>query len=415
MVARTSGVAAIGASVAVAARLRTTHRHAGSPLTEGVPRSRQAVTRPSHDPKGIRPRMSRSTLTLICAALCLVLAGCGGPGRGLRGREGAGRRRPGQGGRARRASDAHADAHPGAHAGAPRGRGPARRRRSLHRAAPGQRRARRASSASAPTPSSWPPSTRAAARWPWSACRATRSTCPSRPGEAYAGAHQHALLRPAAVDRQAQGGPRGAARRARLRLRDGDRPRRPGGLRRSRQAHRQHRRHRRHARRAHHRPHHAPRREGPQAEGRPAAPRRQGGAGLLALTAHRAATTTARAASSRSSRPPRRRCARRAWLRCPALVELVRKKTLTDIPMLAAPAAARAGRPRPTSRPLRSVVLEPVRWARLVPGTYTISPKVLEVQKLFDRIFDEADVGAAQRDRRPAGRPTQAVSRRGLP
>jgi hypothetical protein len=31
-----------------------------------------------------------------------------------------------------------------------------------------------------------------------------------------------------------------------------------------------------------------------------------------------------------------------------------------------------------------------VRWARTVPGTYVISPRVIEIQKLFDRIFDEA-------------------------
>lgn len=72
----------------------------------------------------------------------------------------------------------------------------------------------------------------------------------------------------------------------------------------------------------------------------------------------------------------------------PAIVELVRKKTLTDIPMLAAPAVLELAAKADLSN-LRSVVLEPVRWARIVPGTYVISPKVLEIQKLFDRIFDE--------------------------
>jgi LCP family protein required for cell wall assembly len=72
----------------------------------------------------------------------------------------------------------------------------------------------------------------------------------------------------------------------------------------------------------------------------------------------------------------------------PALVELVRKKTLTDIPMLAAPAVLELAAKADLST-LRSVVLEPIRWARIVPGTYVISPKVLEIQKLFDRIFDE--------------------------
>lgn len=74
----------------------------------------------------------------------------------------------------------------------------------------------------------------------------------------------------------------------------------------------------------------------------------------------------------------------------PALVELIRKKTLTDIPMLAAPAVLELALKADLAT-LRSVVLEPVRWARLVPGTYVISPKVLEIQKLFDRIFDESE------------------------
>jgi LCP family protein required for cell wall assembly len=73
----------------------------------------------------------------------------------------------------------------------------------------------------------------------------------------------------------------------------------------------------------------------------------------------------------------------------PALVELVRKKTLTDVPMLAAPALLELAAKADLSS-VRSVVLEPVRWARIVPGTYVIMPKVLEIQKLFDRIFDEA-------------------------
>jgi LCP family protein required for cell wall assembly len=73
----------------------------------------------------------------------------------------------------------------------------------------------------------------------------------------------------------------------------------------------------------------------------------------------------------------------------PALVELVRKKVLTDIPMLAAPALMELALGADLSN-VRSVVLEPVRWARTVPGTYVISPRVIEIQKLFDRIYDEA-------------------------
>jgi hypothetical protein len=34
-------------------------------------------------------------------------------------------------------------------------------------------------------------------------------------------------------------------------------------------------------------------------------------------------------------------------------------------------------------------VLEPDRYARLVPGGYTIAPRIVEVQKLFDKVFSE--------------------------
>ena len=194
------------------------------------------------------------------------------------------------------------------------------------------------SSANGPTRSSWPPSTLAAARWPWSACRATRSTCPSLPGEAYA-----ERINTLYFDLQQSTGKRKAALeevRAALAysLRDGDRPRRPRGLRRPRQAHRQHRRHRRHARRADVGPDHAPRREGPQAEGRPPAPRAARRRWPSRAHGTPAATTTAPGASSRSSPPPRRRCARRDWLRCrPSSSWCARRRSRTSR-MLAAPA-----------------------------------------------------------------------------
>jgi LCP family protein required for cell wall assembly len=71
----------------------------------------------------------------------------------------------------------------------------------------------------------------------------------------------------------------------------------------------------------------------------------------------------------------------------PALVELARTKTMTDIPLRAAPALLElAGRADLSDA--RSVVLEPVRWARVMPDSYTISPRVIEVQKLFDRLFE---------------------------
>jgi hypothetical protein len=37
------------------------------------------------------------------------------------------------------------------------------------------------------------------------------------------------------------------------------------------------------------------------------------------------------------------------------------------------------------------VVLEPIRWSRVVPGSYAIMPKVIEIQKLFDRVFDDSE------------------------
>ena len=69
-----------------------------------------------------------------------------------------------------------------------------------------------------------------------------------------------------------------------------------------------------------------------------------------------------------------------------SLVDIVRKKVVTDMPMRAAPAllelASTAGLDK-----VKSVVLEPGRYARQLVGSYTIAPKVLEQQKLFDRIM----------------------------
>jgi LCP family protein required for cell wall assembly len=74
----------------------------------------------------------------------------------------------------------------------------------------------------------------------------------------------------------------------------------------------------------------------------------------------------------------------------PDLIELARKKLVTDIPLRAAPALLGLASSADLAEP-RSVVLEPIRWARVMPATYTISPRVLEVQKLFDRLFDAVD------------------------
>jgi LCP family protein required for cell wall assembly len=70
----------------------------------------------------------------------------------------------------------------------------------------------------------------------------------------------------------------------------------------------------------------------------------------------------------------------------PALVGIVRKKVVTDLPPRAAPALLELAGRVDLARP-RSIVLEPVRWARQLPGSYTIAPKVVEIQKLFDRLF----------------------------
>ncbi|MFV2064758.1 MAG: LCP family protein [Chloroflexota bacterium] len=70
----------------------------------------------------------------------------------------------------------------------------------------------------------------------------------------------------------------------------------------------------------------------------------------------------------------------------PALVELATKKITTDIPLAAAPIlldlAIRAKLTSPKSR-----ILAPGRWARPGPSQYTISPRIKEVRKMFDRVF----------------------------
>ena len=69
-----------------------------------------------------------------------------------------------------------------------------------------------------------------------------------------------------------------------------------------------------------------------------------------------------------------------------ALVEVARKKIVTDLPFRAAPAllelAAKANLEK-----AKSVVLEPGLYARQLAGTYTITPRVLAQQKLFDRLM----------------------------
>jgi LCP family protein required for cell wall assembly len=74
----------------------------------------------------------------------------------------------------------------------------------------------------------------------------------------------------------------------------------------------------------------------------------------------------------------------------PALVELVREKVVTDMPVRAAPALLELAGTAKLGSP-KSVVLAPGRWARQLPGSYTITPRVLEVQTMFDRVFKPVD------------------------
>jgi polyisoprenyl-teichoic acid--peptidoglycan teichoic acid transferase len=70
----------------------------------------------------------------------------------------------------------------------------------------------------------------------------------------------------------------------------------------------------------------------------------------------------------------------------PSLVEVARKKIVTDIPLRAAPALYQLVMGAKLASP-KSVVLAPNRWARQLPGSYTITPRVPEVRKMFDRVF----------------------------
>jgi LCP family protein required for cell wall assembly len=70
----------------------------------------------------------------------------------------------------------------------------------------------------------------------------------------------------------------------------------------------------------------------------------------------------------------------------PALVATVRKHVVTDLPVRAAPALLELAGDIDLAK-ARSIVLEPPRWTRQVTGGYTIAPRVIEIQKLFDRLF----------------------------
>ncbi len=68
------------------------------------------------------------------------------------------------------------------------------------------------------------------------------------------------------------------------------------------------------------------------------------------------------------------------------LVEVARKKIATDMPWRAVPALMELAAKADLEK-VKSVVLEPGRFARQLPGTYTITPRVAEVQQWFDRHF----------------------------
>jgi anionic cell wall polymer biosynthesis LytR-Cps2A-Psr (LCP) family protein len=75
-----------------------------------------------------------------------------------------------------------------------------------------------------------------------------------------------------------------------------------------------------------------------------------------------------------------------------SLVDVARKKIVTDMPLRAAPALLELAGLANLDK-IKSVVLEPGRYARQLPGTYTITPRVLEVQQLFDKLFKPVDAG----------------------
>ena len=70
----------------------------------------------------------------------------------------------------------------------------------------------------------------------------------------------------------------------------------------------------------------------------------------------------------------------------PALVEVARLKMVTDFPLSAAPLLLGLAADAKLTSP-KSVVLAPNRWARPGSQLYTIAPRVIEVRKMFDRVF----------------------------
>ena len=70
----------------------------------------------------------------------------------------------------------------------------------------------------------------------------------------------------------------------------------------------------------------------------------------------------------------------------PNLVAIARKKITTDLPLEGAPALLELAT-KANLKKVKSIVLEPGRFARIVPGTYTTTLSVIEVQKMFAKVF----------------------------
>ena len=68
------------------------------------------------------------------------------------------------------------------------------------------------------------------------------------------------------------------------------------------------------------------------------------------------------------------------------LAQVARKKVVTDLPLRGAPALLELAMKADLDK-VKSIVLEPGRFARQLPGGYTITPRVLEVQRMFDKQF----------------------------
>jgi LCP family protein required for cell wall assembly len=72
--------------------------------------------------------------------------------------------------------------------------------------------------------------------------------------------------------------------------------------------------------------------------------------------------------------------------RLPGLVGVASKRIVTDLPERGAPVLLELAAGADLGK-VKSVVLEPARFARQLSGSYTIVPRMPEVQKVFERLF----------------------------